>query len=184
MTDDLVYIPNFISESEETLFLKYLETSEYWSNNANGKRRRMQRRMQAYGYKYDKGDFSIGMRETTKIPDVFESLLSRLNKETDRVFNQMTVNEYLPGQGIDSHYDHKTRFGDVIAGVSLGSGCTMIFSHRDDKINLYLEPRSLYILKRTIRYDYKHKISKVFDDNVNGQKIIRKIRTSLTFRIC
>ncbi|GAG57547.1 unnamed protein product [marine sediment metagenome] len=120
--DSLVYIPNFITAEEECIFVNYFASCDKW--HMRGKRR-----MQAYGYKYEKGDFATGLRKTQEIPNTFLSLVHNINLTTDRNFNQMTVNEYLPGQGIDSHYDHKTRFGDSIAGISLGSGCTMIFEN-------------------------------------------------------
>ena len=40
---------------------------------------------------------------------------------------QVIVNFYRPGEGITPHVDLLERFGDGIAGVSLGSGCVMRF---------------------------------------------------------
>ncbi|GJE87516.1 hypothetical protein PsYK624_035990 [Phanerochaete sordida] len=41
---------------------------------------------------------------------------------------QVIVNLYRPGEGITPHVDLLDRFGDGIAGVSLGSGCVMRFA--------------------------------------------------------
>jgi alkylated DNA repair dioxygenase AlkB len=41
--------------------------------------------------------------------------------------DQMTVNEYLPGQGIAAHVETHSAFLDGLYGVSLGSGVTMDF---------------------------------------------------------
>ena len=37
--------------------------------------------------------------------------------------DQVTVNEYLPGQGIAPHVDTHSAFEDGIASLSLGSSC-------------------------------------------------------------
>lgn len=46
----------------------------------------------------------------------------------DSPLNQLTINEYLPGQGIASHRDTETCFGPVIFILNLGSAITMNFT--------------------------------------------------------
>lgn len=42
-------------------------------------------------------------------------------------FDQLIVNEYEPGQGINPHIDNIKLFKSDIASLSLGSDCIMIF---------------------------------------------------------
>jgi len=39
--------------------------------------------------------------------------------------NQLTINEYMPGQGIAAHTDTKSCFGSLVFILNLGSGITM-----------------------------------------------------------
>ena len=45
-----------------------------------------------------------------------------------------------------------------------------------------IEPRSLLIMTKSSRFDYKHSISKDAIEYYNGEEIIRDRRVSLTFR--
>ena len=71
----------------------------------------LSRRVQHYGWRYDykaraiTPDMHIGA-----LPDWLQQLAQRLHDETnlfDRVPEQVIVNEYLPGQGIAMHTDHR-----------------------------------------------------------------------------
>ena len=42
-------------------------------------------------------------------------------------FDQLTVNDYMPGQGIPPHVDSHSPFQEVFAALSLKSGSTMHF---------------------------------------------------------
>lgn len=50
------------------------------------------------------------------------------------------------------------------------------------KHDLYLQPRSLILLSGAARYQWTHAIPARKSDNVNGFKIERERRVSLTFR--
>lgn len=58
------------------------------------------------------------------------------NKETfyDRygLFDQLTINDYLPGQGIPPHVDTHSPFQELFASLSLKSGITMTFKNPDN----------------------------------------------------
>jgi alkylated DNA repair protein alkB family protein 8 len=43
--------------------------------------------------------------------------------------NQVTVNEYIPGQGISPHVDTHTPFGEFIFSLSLGAGAASTAAH-------------------------------------------------------
>lgn len=116
-------------------------------------------------------------------------------------FDQLTVNKYLPGQGIPPHVDSHSPFKDIYCSVSLLSGITMTFSFKDEIKNIYLKPRSIAFFTNELRYKYEHSISfrkidlveNEISDNLNSSaldynkfnnnKVIsRKERISLTFR--
>lgn len=96
--------------------------------------------------------------------------------------NQVIVNEYLPGQGIGAHIDHPAKFEDGIASLSLLSTVTMDFTRSADskRVRLVLPRRSLVLLVREARYDWKHGISPVKIDPLTKEP--RKRRVSFTFR--
>ena len=118
--------------------------------------------------------------------------------------NQLTINEYTPGQGIGSHVDTETAFDDGLLIVSLNGGIVMEFrqvlSSGDDDGNsnkeddgsasssnlkkklLYLPPRSLVLLSKDARYKWEHMIVSRKTDTVDGVVIPRKLRVSLTLR--
>lgn len=69
----------------------------------------------------------MDLRVTNPIPEIVIPILDRIQAYCQTRFNQMTVNCYESGHGIDPHCDHLTHFGPVIMGLSLGSPTTMIF---------------------------------------------------------
>ena len=130
-------------------------------------------------------------------------------QETDRgalPLTQLTVNEYLPGQGIAAHIDTHNCFGPRMFFLSLGGGVTMTLQRRSDrgvgagaggaweddtrgqgqgqgdKKHIWLPPRSLLMIEGDARYNWSHGIAARFNDKVNGRVIPRTRRVSLTFR--
>src|SRR5262249_1957612 len=63
--------------------------------------------------------------------------------------DQLIVNEYQPGQGISKHVDCVPCFGATVASLSLGSGCVLEMANAREKakVPLYVEPRSLVVLR-------------------------------------
>jgi alkylated DNA repair dioxygenase AlkB len=170
------YLDDFITHDEEQALLDFFAKIDNYKNTGS-------RRMLAYGYCYLKGEHGVSLHPASPIPDCVKPVLTRIEKKYDRKFDQLTVNEYLPGQGIDAHYDHRERFGPVIVGLSLGSGCGMIFEGENNfRREQFLKPRSLYMMSHRYRYPYTHRIRKVHSDTVDGQRVDRKTRISLTFR--
>ena len=119
--------------------------------------------------------------------------------------NQLTVNHYKPGEGIGSHVDTISAFGDGLISLSLNSGIVMEFrkvvsneetatSSNDDGDNnnenssttikklVYLPPRSLVLMSGDARYKWEHMIVTRRTDTVNGVVIPRKLRVSMTLR--
>ena len=99
--------------------------------------------------------------------------------------NQVTVNHYAPGEGIGSHVDTPSAFGDGLLSLSLGSGIVMEFrkvNGNGKKKLLYLPPRSIVAMTGEARYEWEHHIVTRRTDQVDGQVLPRQRRVSLTFR--
>ena len=101
-----------------------------------------------------------------------------------QVPNQLIVNEYQPGQGISPHVDREDQFGETVISLSLGSQITMDFIKKDtrEKVSLLLDPRSLVVLSGEARHEWMHGIPGRLSDEVEGERITRTRRVSLTFR--
>ena len=114
------------------------------------------------------------MEEESKDEDVY-------SKYGD--FDQLTVNDYMPGQGIPPHVDTHSPFQEVFASLSLKSGTTMHFKDPTNKvIDIYLQPRSLLVFSGEARYNWLHSIALRKVDKVDGLLKFRHRRISLTFR--
>jgi alkylated DNA repair protein alkB family protein 8 len=96
--------------------------------------------------------------------------------------NQLTVNNYKPGQGIGSHVDTPSAFGHGLISISLGSGIVMEFTFGEKRKLVYLPRRSLVLMTGPARYDWEHYIVTRKSDTVQGQVLKRSLRVSLTFR--
>jgi hypothetical protein len=70
---------------------------------------------------------------------------------------------YPPKTGqFSGHYDSRYRWGEAIVGISLGRGSCMYFTKKGEKaVEIYLPPGSIYIMKGSSRYDYRHGIRKM-----------------------
>jgi alkylated DNA repair dioxygenase AlkB len=99
-------------------------------------------------------------------------------------FDQMLVNDYLPGQGISLHCDYKT-FGGTVVSLSLLSACVMDFGQVSDKRReaILLEPRGLLILADEARNEWRHGIASRKNDRWQQTTIPRGRRLSITFRV-
>jgi len=97
---------------------------------------------------------------------------------------QVIVNEYIPGQGISAHVDDPRQFGDWVITVSLGSACQMDFKKQksEEKCSIMLPPRSAYIMTGESRYKWTHSIPARKSDLVDGVRVPRGKRISVTFR--
>ena len=167
----LSYVPDFVTAREEHTLIEAIDRQPWLGD--------LKRRVQHYGYKYD-----YKARTVTKdtylgpLPDWIKQIAQKLPFKPD----QAIVNEYELGQGISAHIDCVPCFDDMIASLSLGSGAAMEFTNAERKEEIYLEPRSLIVLSGEARYQWTHAIPPRKSDMVNGFKIQRERRISLTFR--
>jgi alkylated DNA repair dioxygenase AlkB len=168
----LRYLPNHISTESERNLIAAID-AESW-NTA------WQRRRQLYGADYGKSEGA-----PRPIPAWGQELATQLLAEgiTPRPFDQMLVNEYLPGQGISMHRDYQT-FDDTVVSLSLLSTCVMDFRQVEsgEQESMLLEPRSLLILSGESRHQWQHGIASRKNDTWQGRKLPRGRRLSVTFR--
>ena len=177
--EGLFYVSDFVTSEEERKIIDKVAANE-WSTT-------LSRRVQHYGYRYDyksrRIDSSMNLGELPKWLRYFGQRLVQQGY-FESTPDQVIVNEYLPGQGISPHVDCEPCFGDTVVSLSLGSGCFMDFSSvkTDAKTCVWLNPRSIVVLKDEARYAWKHSIAKRCYDTYNGQIVRRQRRISLTFR--
>jgi len=147
----------------------------------------LKRRVQHYGWRYDyRARAVLPDDDLGPLPQILgaELALPEIRDGFERSPDQIIINEYLPAQGISAHVDCEPCFGPVIASLSLGGAADMIFRHRitGERRAVRLEPRSLILLSGPARYDWTHEIPSRKSDIVDGIRIPRERRISLTFR--
>ena len=170
-------VRDFVTPAEERRILQRFAEAP-WSRDLN-------RRVQHYGFRYDYR--SPGAREpASPFPPWAEHMARRLLEFFNGVLpSQCIVNEYLPGQGIGMHADHRD-FGAVVASLSLADDWPMRFRPRNtrpyvrhgapgDRV-LTLPRRSVLVLSGPARQAWMHGIDP--SDTANR----RVTRVSATFR--
>lgn len=112
---------------------------------------------------------------------------------------QAILNLYPPGQGISPHVDLPRRYADGIVGVSLTGGCVLTLQRADsamretgygsatgEQYDVYLPPRSVYVLSGESRWDWAHGIegrtADVVQDEAGTTTLLRDMRVSVTLR--
>lgn len=191
----LYYISNVIDKEYTKKLILFLDKNEKWKpvssrflKSKEESKESKGRKVQHYGYKYDYKTGSI-YEKTDPIPKEFEPLIKSLKDVCKSlnilpkgyIFNQVIVNNYDSGQGISSHTDVKD-YGDIIGCYTIGSGGVMRFKKGSEQHDIYVEPKSLYIMSGDSRKVWKHEMLSRKSDIVNGVKIERGRRISLTFR--
>jgi alkylated DNA repair dioxygenase AlkB len=177
--EGLIYVPNFITESEEHNLTNSINNEPWLSD--------IKRRVQHYGYQYDYKARTINYSMFLgDLPDWSMIIAQRLFKRNyvEDFPDQLIVNEYQPGQGITNHVDCEPCFGETITSISLNSYCIMDFVNiiNKQKIEIMMEPRSLVVIHGPARHMWTHGIAQRKADHVNGIKYDRQLRISLTFR--
>ncbi|OQS01355.1 alkylated DNA repair protein alkB 8 [Achlya hypogyna] len=175
----LVY-RDFITEAEETLLLEELDKGD-WRRTIRA------RQVQHFGYEFNYKTQNVRKCDPStpleNMAPFCRSLINKMPPTFDGTPDQMTANEYLPGQGIASHIDTHSAFTGSIATLSLGHGSVMDFRHPDGRVeSLLLAPRSLYIMNGASRYQWTHCVQPRSFDVIDGCKVPRARRVSITFR--
>nr|XP_028582029.1 alkylated DNA repair protein alkB homolog 8 isoform X2 [Podarcis muralis] len=161
------------------------------------------RRVKHFGYefRYDNNNVDRDRPLPGGLPDICNKLLAKWLKmgHIKEKPDQLTINQYEPGQGIPPHIDTHSAFEDEIIALSLGAEIVMDFKHPDGHAAAVMLPqRSLLVMSGESRYLWTHGITPRKFDIVQaseGQKIgavtadigdltlnKRGERTSFTFR--
>jgi len=162
-------------EPPEAEIIAWLD-SKIWSNE-------LSRRTQHYGFEYNYRTKAL----TLSVPLEGHILeFAQILEKTGLMKPvQCIANEYYRNQGIAPHIDH-LKFGPVIVGLSLESDVVMVFERGIERFECFLPRRSVMILSREARYEWKHSIEKkvTYIDN-SGTEIVKPQdyrRISLTYR--
>jgi alkylated DNA repair dioxygenase AlkB len=166
------YLEAFISLEEERALIAEIESGNWTHEFA--------RRRQHYGVAYGQTDFA----HPSPLPPWIRKIAERVVEGGwfSKMPVQARVNEYQPGQGISAHKDYDPF--EEVASLSLLSGCLMELAcaKKRQLISLWLEPRSLLVLTGEARHDWTHAIRPRLNDLVQGLRVPRRRRLSLTLR--
>ncbi|RLN73123.1 hypothetical protein BBJ28_00002787 [Nothophytophthora sp. Chile5] len=181
----LRFEPEFSTKEQEAACIAFFDQQDgsRWANTVKA------RQVQHFGY-----EFSYETRRCDPdqplpepMPAVLQSIIDQIARcgimDGDTP-DQVTVNEYLPGQGIASHLDTHSAFTTTIASLSLCSEVVMEFRHPDGVRNegVLLPARSLAVMSGASRYEWTHAIVPRTFDVIDGQQVDRQRRLSITFR--
>ncbi|XP_025204268.1 alkylated DNA repair protein alkB homolog 8-like [Melanaphis sacchari] len=176
----LEIIENFVTEEEENFILEYL--NEHWPGSSSMKHRQVKH----YGYEFDYDFNNVRYDTCDPIPKEFEFILNAIYLRLKWRPNQITVNKYLPGQGIPNHFDNCSVFDEYILSLSLNSDVTMEFRNGLKRSGIFLKAKSLLIMSGESRYEWTHGITPRKIDMINtvdGLDVVyRGTRFSVTFR--
>lgn len=177
----LQYMPDYVDTRLQARLLTCIDES-LWQDD-------LKRRVQHYGYRYDYKSRRVDRSQYLgALPSWCEYYAQQFHKAgyfADAPPDQVIVNEYEPGQGIAPHIDCTPCFDDTVISISLGSSCIMNLSRVDDSTRTYdqvLMPGSAIVLQGEARFQWRHGIRPIKSDIIEGQRIIRRRRVSLTFR--
>lgn len=174
----IAYYRSFLSDEEASLALDTIDKNP-WRNVI------AKRRQQFYGATYyhttNRNRDAQPHNETEGALDIrqWDWLARKLQSKTwrARVFGnapfpkQILINEYVGCTGISTHFEDEEAFGPVIATISLISPILMTLEHPRVHTNectdmleppskVLLEPRSLFMMSESARYEWRHGISR------------------------
>ncbi|XP_043199830.1 alkylated DNA repair protein alkB homolog 8-like [Amphibalanus amphitrite] len=179
-------IMDLLSAEEEELILGQL----HWPADGSMKHRQVLH----FGYEFDYGTNNVDPSRPLAggLPGWVEPLVTRLMDGGHLVErpDQMTINHYLPGQGIPAHVDTHSAFTDQLVSISLGSDTTIEFCRpppHGATVAVRLPRRSALVMDGEARYLWTHCIVPRHSDitlTSDGELTLtrRGTRVSLTLR--
>lgn len=183
---------NFISESEESLLIEFLQMNNPITTKKNTSNVLKNRQVWHYGYefRYKHNDVDLHKPIKDALPDVLKDLIVKMMNQqvTAKEPDQITVNKYEPGHGIPPHIDNPEAFDDTLASLSLGSHTVMDFRRNEQHVQVLLRQRSLLSFTGESRYRWTHGICPRKVDLVPTRlsqgltPVNRATRYSVTFR--
>lgn len=159
--EGLHYSAEFITRREESELISIFETLDFRAVEMRGYTAK--RTTIHFGWNYGYDSWRIDPAEA--IPEYLEPLRARAAEACaiDAAdFVEALLTCYPAGAGIGWHRD-APMFGDVVAGISFASACTLRF--RNPKVSpitrydLLAEARSMYILRGAARREWQHSIA-------------------------
>ncbi|XP_028656230.2 alkylated DNA repair protein alkB homolog 8 [Erpetoichthys calabaricus] len=200
----LLVVEDFVSleYEQELLQLMALNTATQGTKTAP-KKSLKHRKVKHYGYEfcYDNNNVDLNAPLPGGLPIICDDVIDECMKigYLKSKPDQLTINQYEPGQGIPPHIDTHSAFEDVIISLSLGAKIVMDFKHPDGQnVSVLLPQRSLLVMKGESRYLWSHGITPRKSDvvpviNADAAQIVssdlgnltlnkRETRTSFTFR--
>ncbi|XP_048388848.2 alkylated DNA repair protein alkB homolog 8 isoform X1 [Stegostoma tigrinum] len=198
----LLVIEDFISAEYEKRLLVFADESSN-ATMENAQKSLKHRRVKHYGYefRYDNNNVDKDKPLPGGLPEICSEVLEQSMTEGYIKFkpDQLTINQYEPGQGIPPHIDTHSAFEDGIICLSLGAETVMDFKHPNGHSVAVMLPRcSLLVMTGESRYLWSHGITPRKFDVVSASEIQktctitedisnltlnkRGARTSFTFR--
>ncbi|BFZ15045.1 hypothetical protein BsWGS_18084 [Bradybaena similaris] len=184
-------VEDFITEEDENTLLKLINMDDTENIKEGGVMKHRRVKHFGFEFRYDINDVDVNNPLPDGIPPECQNILHRAYSLglIGHIPDQLTINQYKPGQGIPPHVDTVDAFEDGIVSLSLGSQTVMDFRHPDGRHLLVPLPRrSLLVMTGESRYIWSHGITPRKSDIVptpNGGGLTlqnRDVRTSFTFR--
>ncbi|KAG7190157.1 hypothetical protein KM043_006285 [Ampulex compressa] len=181
----LTVMNDFVTEEEEIKLLETLNWDEEKSVSSDLKHRKVKH----FGYEFKYTTNMVNPNDPIMpIPNHYKFLQALFDKYdiAPYEYDQLTINQYQPGQGIPPHIDTHSVFENIILSLSLGSSIVMDFKRENQKASVLLAPRSLLIMADEARYAWTHGICPRHNDLIETKDGLttqsRGLRTSFTFR--
>lgn len=150
-----------ITEAEELALIEEIHRHSWSSAIA--------RPTQHYGYIYNYLTAKVGPKLSKPLPSFIEQLRDRFYPSAD----QFIVNLYRPGEGITDHMDSPV-FHDKVMSLSLGGDCLFYIDGKE----IHLKRRDLLIMNERVIHGLRGRKT----DTIDGKRVPRVTRTSITFR--
>jgi alkylated DNA repair dioxygenase AlkB len=192
----LYYIPNALSTSEERSYIKYMESDNFkqFLKSTNKSSNKESRLVAYFGSNYNVLKSKPDDQSAPQIPlPIYElgqlalQILPRPPRSdgTSWEYNMVVLNRYdgANKQGIGKHID-ADGFGHTVISYTFNSGSTMRFTRSGyDPVDVYVKPRSLYIMTGESRSKWAHEMPARASDMVDGNRLPRGVRYSITMRM-
>ncbi|KAG7278678.1 hypothetical protein CRUP_014033 [Coryphaenoides rupestris] len=163
LPEGLSLVEDFVSSEEEAALLAAVDWSST-CDDVTAQKALKHRQVKHYGYefRYDTNNVDKDKPLSIDLPDECVPILEHCLKDghIGTMPDQLTVNQYQPGQGIPPHVDTHSAFEDTLLSLSLGSKTVMEFRHPDGRVvAVPLPGRSLLVMKGESRYLWTHGIT-------------------------
>ena len=169
-------IAPFITPRQEAWLMDHIDERP-WDTQIGGRRQL-----------YDDTDYNVASNTTAPVPMFLTDLGRHLTHQGifHEIPQHVTVNEYLPGQGITNPAALADAPWQGIACLSLLSDIILDFrsTHltRRHSVACHLPRLSLLVLRGPSRHQWTHSIHKRLIDHSHGVTIPRMRRVSITLR--